>query len=245
MPYAQRLTGVYRLVNRADRVSYVGSSGNLLKRKAEHFRLLRLGQHPNHRLQEAFTASGEDAFDWVAEVMCADLDDARDLELLVLRGELHFEEAADYNIASDAFPMLGRKHSESTRKRISETKKKAARPLGDEATKTLQAAQRVRRFADPAHAEKVRFIVENDHLTYAERARAVGITTASAHKLFVRYAADYGKLVPQARRSYDRGISSKLEHIRANPDKTLAALAKDLGCSATSISALVRRYNLR
>lgn len=245
MPYADRQAGVYRIVNKTERVSYVGSSGHLLKRRAEHFRLLRRGDHPNARLQTAFSAHGADAFEWLPEVVCDELSDAREVELSVLRGDLAFEEVVGYNIAVDAFPMLGRTHTAFTKAKIAATKRHAARPLAASETEKLAAAQRTRRRADPEHAKRLQYIMDNEHLSYAERARYVGISVSSARKLFLRYAAEYGKQPPMPRRSYDRGLEHKLEYIRANPTKTLRALAQDLGCSATSISALVRRYQLR
>jgi len=245
MPYASPQTGVYRLVNRTECVSYVGSTSNLQKRRAEHFRLLRHGRHPNRLLQAAFTRYGEATFDWVDEVACVDLADAREIELATLRGDLSFEESAGYNIARDAFPMMGRTHSASTKERISQSKSAGARPLGAPARQKLQDSQRTRRFADPAHAARVQFIMDNDRLSYAERARYVGLSLSTARKLYLRYASDYGKRPPPTRPSYDRGVAPKLEYIRAHPEKTLKAVAQDLGCSATSISALVRRYQLR
>lgn len=246
MPYAIQLTGVYRIVNRAERTAYVGSSRNLLKRRAEHFRLLRKGVHPNQNLQHAFNVHGENAFDWIEEISCTEENDARELELQLLKGELTFDEdTSSYNIAFDAFPMMGRTHSDYTKQRISDTKKACAKPLTQEAQQKLIVGQTKRRLSDPDHKQKVRYIVENDHLSYAERARAVGISTSSARKLFLRYAKDYGKVPPPPRVSYDRGVAEKLEYIRANPDKTLKTLARELGCSANSVGVLVRRYNLR
>ena len=245
MPYAVQTTGVYRLVNRVEQRCYVGSSRNLAKRRAEHFRLLRRNEHPNPRLQTAFNVYGKDAFEWVEEVSCAEEPDAREIELLILKGELTFEEAADYNIACDAFPMLGRKHTEYTKQRISEVKKLQAKPLDKIATQNLCTAQTARRLANPEHRRKIEFIVNNDHLSYAERARAVGMETGSARKLFLRYAPAYGKVLPPKRTSYDRGIDEKIQFIRDNPDKTFKVLARELSCSPNSVAVLARRYNLR
>jgi group I intron endonuclease len=245
MPYAEKLTGVYRIVNRAEKLCYVGSSGNLLKRRAEHFRQLRKNQHPNARLQTAYNVYGEDVFEWIEEVSCAEEADARELELLVLKGDLLFEEAPGYNIALDASPMMGRTHSEYTKQKISETKRSQAKPLDIAARKQLEQAQTARRLSNEEHRKRVQFIVENDHLSYVDRAKAVGLQPSSVRKLYLQHAAAYGKKPPPARPSYDRGISDKVEHIRSNPDKTFKTLASELGCSANSVSVLARRYNLR
>ena len=245
MPYAAPATGVYRLVNQVERLCYVGSSKNLAKRRAEHFRLLRRGEHPNNRLQAAFNMYGEAAFEWIDEVACTDEQDAREIELMILKGEVTFEEAADYNIACDAFPMMGRTHTEYTKQRISDTKKAQAKPLDAALSSKLSDAQTARRMSDPEHRRKVEYIVHNDHLSYAERGRAVGIEPSTARKLYLRYAAAYGKVPPPKRASYDRGVDEKLQFIRENPDKTFKALARELGCSPNSVAVLARRYKLR
>jgi group I intron endonuclease len=245
MPYAEQIVGVYRLVNHAEKLCYVGSSKNLFKRRAEHFRLLRKNTHPNARLQTAYNVYGEDVFEWIEEVSCAEESDARELELLVLKGDLCFEEAPGYNMALDAFPMMGRTHSEYTKQKIADTKRALAKPLDVAARKQLQQAQTARRLANAEHSKRVQFIVENDHLSYAERAKTVGLQPSSVRKLYLQHAAAYGKTPPPARPSYDRGISDKVEHIRSNPDKTFKMLASELGCSANSVSVLARRYNLR
>lgn len=245
MPYAAPATGVYRLVNHAERLCYVGSSRNLAKRRAEHFRLLRRNEHPNPRLQSAFNIYGEDVFEWMEEVSCAEEQDAREIELQILRGELTFEEAPGYNIACDAFPMLGRTHTDYTKQRISETKRAQAKPVDAVGSKKLSEAQLARRLADPEHQRKLDYIMNNEHLSYAERGRAVGITPSSARKLFLRHAPAYGKVPPPKRASYDRGVDEKLQFIRANPDKTFTALARELGCSPFSVAVLARRYKLR
>lgn len=245
MPYAAPATGVYRLVNHAEWLCYVGSSRNLAKRRAEHFRLLRRNEHPNPRLQTAFNVYGENVFEWIEEVSCSEEEDAREIELMALKGELTFEEAAGYNIACDAFPMLGRTHTEYTKQRISGTKKAQAKPIDAAGSKKLSDAQTARRLADPEYRRKLDYIMNNEHLSYAERGRAVGIEPSSARKLFLRYAAAYGKVPPPKRASYDRGVDEKLQFIRDNPDKTFTALARELGCSPASVGVLVRRYNLR
>jgi group I intron endonuclease len=245
MPYAVKTIGVYRIVNRTERLCYVGSTRNLAKRRAEHFRLLRRGEHPNHRLQTAFNVYGEQAFEWVEEVSCSDIQDAQEIELGVLKGETTFEEVAGYNIARDSFPMMGRAHTEYTKQRIAATKRAQAKPL-DEATRNkLSAAQIARRLSNPKFLSKLQYIMNNDHLSYAERGRAVGMDTSSVRKLFLRHAATYGKVVSPKRASYDRGVGEKIQFIRDHPGKTFSSLARELSCSPISVAVLARRYNLR
>lgn len=54
--------GVYAIVHLASGKRYVGSSVNIRRRRASHFRELRSGSHSNRHLQAAWNKYGEDAF---------------------------------------------------------------------------------------------------------------------------------------------------------------------------------------
>lgn len=47
-------SGVYQILNKANGKIYIGSSANLIKRKNEHFRLLKKNKHKNRYLQFSF-----------------------------------------------------------------------------------------------------------------------------------------------------------------------------------------------
>lgn len=55
-------SGVYKVCNIVDGNVYVGSAANLQRRKARHFRALRLGTHHNQHLQRAWDKHGEQCF---------------------------------------------------------------------------------------------------------------------------------------------------------------------------------------
>lgn len=54
--------GIYALWWEEPELVYVGQSGNLLSRKADHLRKLRYGTHVNYLMQRAFNMYGEPAF---------------------------------------------------------------------------------------------------------------------------------------------------------------------------------------
>jgi group I intron endonuclease len=58
-------SGIYKIENVIDGKKYVGSSKNLNKRKATHWRSLRNNKHHNQHLQRAFNLYGEDSFRFV------------------------------------------------------------------------------------------------------------------------------------------------------------------------------------
>jgi group I intron endonuclease len=188
MPYADEIMGIYRIVNTVSKKAYVGQSVRVKKRVAEHFRLLRLGKHQNVHLQRSFDKHGADAFVWELEVECEDAADLDTLENTFLCGEAWFNEPLSYNIANEAkVPMRGKRHTEETRQRISRSKAGRREHVTEDYRQRLSSAQRKRWHEDPAFVAKVRFIVDNPHMSYAERGRVVGTDTSSARKLALQY----------------------------------------------------------
>lgn len=190
MPYKDEVIGIYRIFNRITGCQYVGQSRRVKKRLADHFNLLRGGRHPNRHLQNSFKKHGETAFGYEIEVECEGPEDLNALEGALLKGEACF--ASDrglYNIAREpGLVMTGRKHSEETKRKISQSKRDGTwRPDGAYRQR-LREAQLRRLLAIPAYVEKLRFIVRNPHMTYAHRARLVGSDTGTTRKLFLKYS---------------------------------------------------------
>ncbi len=196
MPYASDVSGVYKIVNKPAGLCYVGQSQRVKKRIAEHFRLLRRNEHVNPRLQNAFNKHGEDSFVWSIEAVCEDPKDMDAIENAFISGEAFFPEKVFYNIAPFAkAPMRGKTHSDAVRERISEGRRATDFDYtSEEYRKTLSEAQLKRRFSDPEYVKKVRFIIENPELSYAERARRVGSDTSTVRKIALKYTHMRGVL---------------------------------------------------
>jgi group I intron endonuclease len=189
MPYGQDFCGIYVIRNNATGNGYVGQSARMRKRLADHFNLLRSGRHPNKHLQAAFKKYGDSAFSYDFEVICEDATELDLLEEAYLTGDAVFDDTpVYYNISVTAHvPMRGRAHSADTRKKISATKKGVVAHVTDKYREALSSGQIRRRLADPDKLAKVRFIVDNPHMTYAARGRAVGLDTSSVRKIALRY----------------------------------------------------------
>jgi group I intron endonuclease len=196
VPYKIDISGVYKIVNRATGQCYVGQSQRVRKRLKEHFRLLRLNKHTNPHLQNAYNKYGAENFYGALEVECEDPDDMDLVETAFLQGDAWFEEPNVYNIADFAkAPMRGKKHSEEVKERIRLGRRAATFDYqSPEYRKTLSEAQMARSQRDPKFVDKVRYILENDHMSYAERARNVGSDTSSVRRLALRYAHLKGKI---------------------------------------------------
>ena len=189
MPYAVDFCGIYRIVNRATNECYVGQSQRVKKRLREHFRLLEAQKHPNPRLQNSYNKYGPDCFFGEMEVIVDDLEELDMLEEGFIKGDARFDSPVVFNVANFAkAPMRGKFHSEETRCKIREAKAKSGFDYNSpEWRARLRAGQQRRFLEDQGFRQKVKFILENNHLTYAERARRLGADTSSVRKLYLKY----------------------------------------------------------
>jgi group I intron endonuclease len=189
MPYKTDVMGVYKIVNKATGQCYVGQSQRAKKRLKEHFRLLRWNKHTNQKLQRAYNKYGADNFYGSVEIECKNIDDLDNLENAFLSGDAWFEEKTVYNIADFAkAPMRGKTHSEEVKERIRLGRRASTFDYkSEDYRKTLSDAQMARYHSDPKFLDKLRFIVQNSHMTYAARARHLGSDTSSVRRLAIKY----------------------------------------------------------
>lgn len=189
VPYKVDVCGLYKLVNKVTGQCYVGQSQRVKKRIKEHFRLLRWNKHTNPHLQNAYNKYGPDAFYGAIEIECFDLEELDCLETAFLQGKAWFEEPTVYNIADFAkAPMRGKSHSEEVRQRIRFGRRASTFDYrSPEYRETLSKAKMARNYSDPKLMAKIKFIVDNPELTYAERARKLGADTSSVRKLALKY----------------------------------------------------------
>jgi len=190
MPYKIDVCGIYKIVNTATGQCYVGQSQRAKKRLKEHFRLLRWGKHTNPHLQNAYNKYGAACFVGSIEVECETPDQLDALEEAFLSGDAWFDEPTVYNIADFAkAPMRGKQHTEEAKERIRISRRATTFDYHSEEYKAaLSAAQMARLRADPKFVAKVRYILDNQHLSYAERARRLKADTSAVRKLALKYA---------------------------------------------------------
>jgi group I intron endonuclease len=189
LPYKIDICGIYKIVNKATGQCYVGQSQRTKKRIKEHFRLLRWNKHPNKHLQNAYNKYGADNFFGEVEIECRDLEELDRLEETFLKGDAWFEEPTVYNIADFAkAPMRGKSHSEETKERIRLGRRASTFNFrSPEYRATLSKAQMARFHGDPKFVAKLKFILENPNMSYAERARQLGADTSSVRRLALKY----------------------------------------------------------
>lgn len=196
MPYKIDVCGIYKIVNRATNQCYVGQSQRCKKRLKEHFRLLRWNKHTNSHLQNSYNKYGAENFYGEIEAECESLEELDRLEEAFLQGDAWFDEPAVYNIADFAkAPMRGKTHSEEVRERIRLGRRATTFDYrSPEYRKTLSEAQMARIFADPKFVAKLKYILDNSNMSYAERARQLGADTSSIRRLALKYQHLKGEL---------------------------------------------------
>lgn len=113
MPY--EVSGVYQIKNNVNGHVYIGSSVDIRRRLGFHRSTLIRGKHHSIALQRAWDKYGEENFS--SEILLICEKDS------VLEHEQWFLDylTPQYNVAKNASaPLLGRKHSKETRRKISE-----------------------------------------------------------------------------------------------------------------------------
>ena len=116
-------SGIYYILNVFNGKIYIGYAVSILKRWRVHKHLLRNRKHHNRHLQSAWDKDGEDA------LLFGIIETVEDAAVLLEREqhwinyyESHNDEKG-YNLRPLAGSMLGHKHSDATRKKLSASHK--------------------------------------------------------------------------------------------------------------------------
>jgi group I intron endonuclease len=127
-------SGIYSIVNTVNGNRYVGSVVNIQKRWVHHQHKLRKNKHHNTHLQRAWNKYGEDVF-------CFEVLEYAPKSSLLEREQLYLDRMQPaYNIAKVAgINMLGVKHKEETKKKMSKAAK--GKPKSTEHRASLSAAK--------------------------------------------------------------------------------------------------------
>ena len=133
-------SGVYRILCEPTGKFYIGSAVDLQNRRSVHFSELRNNKHCNSFLQKAWNKYGEEKFSFDVLLICSRKDlvfyEQRAIGILT----------PEFNMVPRAGSVLGRVHSEETRKKIAI---KAKLERNSEAGKRRVREQALRQWADP------------------------------------------------------------------------------------------------
>lgn len=144
-------SGIYIIRNLTTLDSYVGSSGNLGRRKNIHFAQLRKGTHSNKHLQNSFNKHGEQSFEFIILENC-------DQHQLLIREQYYIDILIPtYNKRVIAASNIGyKKSAEDIEKTVSKLRN-VPRPqeVKDKIRKTLTGSIRPRNVVDRIAAKKL------------------------------------------------------------------------------------------
>lgn len=129
-------TGVYMILCIANGKRYIGSAVSIKKRWREHRRQLENGNHHSRYLQRSWLKYGEEGFHFRAVLSCVKSS------LLEFEQALLDELQPEYNSAPTAGSQLGYKHTDKTRLKMSESRRKGFSPMTGK-THTEEARKRI------------------------------------------------------------------------------------------------------
>ncbi|CAN7677258.1 NUMOD3 domain-containing DNA-binding protein [Pseudorhodoferax sp. LjRoot39] len=120
---AEHQTGIYEIRNVVNGKRYVGSAMDFAKRWREHINALQRSAHHCLPLQRAWCLYGPGAFHFNKLIACTK-------DNLIMYEQAAMDALApEYNVAPRAGSQLGYRHSEASRRRMSESRRKDFSPF--------------------------------------------------------------------------------------------------------------------
>jgi group I intron endonuclease len=115
-------SGIYLIRNAENGKVYVGSSGDMRKRKNNHLSNLRGNRHHSTHLQSAFNKYGEDCFEFqVLEYCDVDSLDMKEQQWIITLESQNRDKG--YNARLHVTSNRGLRHTDETKRKISENRK--------------------------------------------------------------------------------------------------------------------------
>jgi group I intron endonuclease len=114
-------SGVYKITNKNNGRYYIGSSVNINNRWNEHKRKLKQNKHDNNFLQKSWNKHGEESFLFEIIEYVVDLSKLLEREQHYLDLIAH-DKKISYNLCKTAGNMLGFKHTEESKNKMSNSR---------------------------------------------------------------------------------------------------------------------------
>jgi group I intron endonuclease len=135
--------GIYKITNSVNGKVYIGSTfckGGFKRRWIVHKSGLKRGKHPNKHLQSAWNKYGEFVFIFELIEIITDYTILLEREQYYIDSHQSFNDKIGYNISKNASaPMLGRSHTEESKKKIGKASEGNTYALGYKASDETKA----------------------------------------------------------------------------------------------------------
>jgi group I intron endonuclease len=116
------ISGIYKILNKANGKFYIGSAIDFTLRWAQHKYLLRLNNHDSSLLQNTWNKYGEDAFEFTIIEHC-EKEKTLEREQFWLDWTKCYNREIGYNFRKNAHSNLGVKWTEEHKAKISASKR--------------------------------------------------------------------------------------------------------------------------
>ena len=125
--FAPNISGVYMIKNILNNKCYIGSAKNIKHRLRQHLRDLLSEKHINKYLLRAFNKYGQDSFVYTILEKCDE-----DRHAILNAEQVYLNMSPEYNYMKIAGTTTGYKHTEKTKKILSEKHKGKPHVLNSE-----------------------------------------------------------------------------------------------------------------
>lgn len=174
-------TGIYEIRNLVNGKRYIGSAVRFCNRWRVHAQSLKRGDHHSVALQRAWNLYGPSAFQFNKLLVCEKKD------LILYEQACMDAYSPEYNIVPRAGSQLGYKHSEESRKRMSDSRDKSFSPMKGkkhtDAARVKISANRKGKSLGPMTAErKAKIAAANKGRVVTPEQRAKISATLMGHK---------------------------------------------------------------
>ena len=196
-------SGIYYIKNIINNKVYVGSSVNIYVRWQQHKYMLKHNKHTSKHLQHSWNKYTEKSFEFIVIEIC-------DVNLLIENEQKHidnlksYDDEFGYNLNRYAGTTLGYKHTEATKKLISEAgKRRKGMKFSDEHKRKISEVQQGKSYIQRMGEETAERVIKEKSRPYNEK---YGLDYANEIRNSIKYKTTQSWLDIEIREKRCKGM---------------------------------------